>query len=73
MMAAKAMEDCHSGCGGNKGTVSACESYLPMVKLMRRVLQKNETLQTKIKLHHKRSDELLVGSDLSCRADVLVL
>ncbi|CAA6656140.1 unnamed protein product [Spirodela intermedia] len=71
MMAAKAMEECNGGQGSNEGMVSACESYLPMGKLMRRVLQAN-LMKTKITVHHKRSDELRIGMDLPCRADVMV-
>lgn len=72
MMAAEAMEECNGGHGGNAGMVSACESYLPMGKLMRRVLQAN-LMQQKTTVHHKRSDELRVGVDLSCRADAMVI
>ncbi|XP_078448141.1 protein arginine methyltransferase 7 [Wolffia australiana] len=67
MMAAEAMAES----GGDEGIVYACESYLPMGKLMRKVLQANR-LKTKVKLFHKRSDELRVGSDLPCPADVVV-
>ncbi|CAN6460810.1 unnamed protein product [Victoria cruziana] len=72
MMAAQAID----GCGGierngGKGMVSACESYLPMGKLMRKVLRSN-AMNDKIHLFHKRSDELQVGIDLPCRADVLI-
>uniref|UniRef100_A0A1D1YMR7 Protein arginine N-methyltransferase 7 n=1 Tax=Anthurium amnicola TaxID=1678845 RepID=A0A1D1YMR7_9ARAE len=71
MMAAKAMEECGGGRGCDEGTVSACESYLPMGKLMRRVLRANG-MENKIRVHHKRSDELRVCVDLPCRADVMV-
>jgi type III protein arginine methyltransferase len=63
MMASRAMD--------GKGTVTACESYLPMVKLMKKVMRINE-LEGRIKVINKRSDELEVGVDLSSRADVLV-
>jgi len=66
MMAVRAMR------GDSKGMVTACESYLPMVKLMRKVLHKNGMTKN-INLINKRSDELKVGSeDIASRADVLV-
>ena len=66
MMAARAM----SG-GGGRGMVTACESYLPMVKLMRKVLNANG-MGRNIRVINKRSDELQVGVDIPSRADVLV-
>ncbi|XP_045790454.1 protein arginine N-methyltransferase 1.6 [Trifolium pratense] len=63
MMASRAMD--------GKGTVTACESYLPMVKLMKKVMRLNG-MDGRIKVFNKRSDELEVGSDISSRADVLV-
>lgn len=65
MMAARAMGD------KKESRVTACESYLPMVKLMRKVLHKNGMTKN-INLFNKRSDELKVGSDIASRADVLV-
>ncbi|KAJ4775075.1 Protein arginine N-methyltransferase 7 [Rhynchospora pubera] len=68
MMAARAM----ASVGGEKeGRVSACESYLPMVKLMRRVLRENG-MDNKVKLFPKRSDEIRVGCELDSRADLMV-
>ncbi|RWW08390.1 hypothetical protein GW17_00028177 [Ensete ventricosum] len=55
----------------SKAKVSACESYLPMGKLMRRVLRENQ-MEKKVKVFHKRSDELLVGVDFQSPAEVLV-
>lgn len=69
MMAARAMGEEDSS--DSKGMVTACESYLPMVKLMRKVLHKNGMTKN-INLINKRSDELKVGSDIASRADVLV-
>ncbi|XVF13376.1 hypothetical protein REPUB_Repub08aG0202800 [Reevesia pubescens] len=63
MMAARAM--------GLNGMVTSCESYLPMAKLMRKVLHRNGMGKT-INLINKRSDELEVGVDIPSRADVLV-
>jgi len=63
MMASRAM--------GGKGMVTACESYLPMVKLMKKVMRING-IEGRIKVINKRSDELEVGADLSSRAHVLV-
>ncbi|XP_004299441.1 PREDICTED: protein arginine N-methyltransferase 1.6-like [Fragaria vesca subsp. vesca] len=51
--------------------VTACESYLPMVKLMKKVLRLND-MEKQIKLINKRSDELQLGVDISSRAQVLV-
>ncbi|RID79113.1 hypothetical protein BRARA_A01881 [Brassica rapa] len=65
MMAARAMG------GKEESCVTACESYLPMVKLMRKVMHKNGMTKN-INLINKRSDELEVGSDIASRADVLV-
>ncbi|KAG2624158.1 hypothetical protein PVAP13_3KG108700 [Panicum virgatum] len=68
MMAARAL----AAVGGEgRGDVSACESYLPMGKLARRVLRANG-MQNQVKVFHKRSDELRVGVDLDSRADILV-
>lgn len=53
------------------GSVSACESYLPMGKLMRRVLRANG-MENRVKVFHKRSDELKVRDDLDSPADILV-
>nr|GMD76283.1 protein arginine N-methyltransferase 1.6 [Ipomoea batatas] len=49
----------------------ACESYLPMVKLMRKVLRANG-IERGIHIINERSDELEVGRDIASRADVLV-
>ncbi|XP_057829432.2 protein arginine N-methyltransferase 1.6 isoform X3 [Cryptomeria japonica] len=54
-----------------EGLVTACDSYLPMVKVAQKVLQLNG-MDDGIHLIHKRSDELQIGLDLPCRADVLV-
>ncbi|XP_050375704.1 protein arginine N-methyltransferase 1.6 [Argentina anserina] len=51
--------------------VTACESYLPMVKLMKKVLRLND-MENQIKLINKRSDELELGVDIDSRAQVLV-
>ncbi|KAI3727462.1 hypothetical protein L6452_16076 [Arctium lappa] len=72
MMAARAMGiDDLSACSKSKGMVTACESYLPMVKLMKKVLRANN-MDRKIRVFNKRSDELKVGVDIASRADVLV-
>ncbi|XP_075517944.1 protein arginine N-methyltransferase 1.6 isoform X4 [Primulina tabacum] len=72
MMAARAMglADLEDSVG-SEGMVTACESYLPMVKLMRKVLRANG-MDRKIRVINKRSDELEVGTDIPFRADVLV-
>ncbi|XP_015641007.1 protein arginine N-methyltransferase 7 isoform X2 [Oryza sativa Japonica Group] len=69
MMAARAL----AAVGGETrgGSVSACESYLPMGKLMRRVLRANG-MENRVKVFHKRSDELKVRDDLDSPADILV-
>ncbi|KAI7751280.1 hypothetical protein M8C21_003872 [Ambrosia artemisiifolia] len=69
MMAARAMSVDTSS--SSKGMVTACESYLPMVKLMKKVLRANN-MNSKIRVFNKRSDELEVGVDVASRADVLV-
>ncbi|GAV78546.1 hypothetical protein CFOL_v3_22012 [Cephalotus follicularis] len=72
MMAARAMGCCDSNaCHDTKKMVTACESYLPMVKLMRKVLHCNG-MGRYISVINKRSDELKVGVDIPSRADVLV-
>ncbi|PKU80479.1 protein arginine N-methyltransferase 7 [Dendrobium catenatum] len=68
MMAARAMME---SAARGEAKVSACESYLPMGKLMRKILRANG-MESMVKLFHKRSDELQVGVDLDCRASVLV-
>ncbi|CAH9084462.1 unnamed protein product [Cuscuta epithymum] len=72
MMAARAMGHADSGANsGSTGMVTACESYLPMVKLMRKVLKVNG-MERRIRIINKRSDELEVGRDVASHADVLV-
>ncbi|KAA8522229.1 hypothetical protein F0562_012902 [Nyssa sinensis] len=72
MMAARAMESGNStSCSTSEGRVTACESYLPMVKLMRKVLRLNG-MERIVRVINKRSDELEVGMDITSRADVLV-
>lgn len=66
MMAARAM-----GCPRTEAMITACESYLPMVNLMRKVLHLNG-MGRNINVINKRSDELNFGVDISSRADVLV-
>lgn len=69
MMAARAIATSSS----SKGMVTACESYLPMVKLMKKVLRTNNMLDTSnIRVFNNRSDELQVGLHIASRADVLV-
>ncbi|KDP39866.1 hypothetical protein JCGZ_03397 [Jatropha curcas] len=71
MMAARAMASGEQKSTDTKGVVTACESYLPMVKLMRKVLHING-MGRNINIINKRSDELKVGMDIPARADVLV-
>lgn len=72
MMAARAMGLGESRAqSGAEGIVTACESYLPMVKLLRKVLHVNG-MGRNINVINKRSDEVVVGIDVSSRADVLV-
>ncbi|CAK9181984.1 unnamed protein product [Ilex paraguariensis] len=70
MMAARAMGTADSS-SSSKGMVTACESYLPMVKLMRKVVRAN-CMERKVRVINKRSDELEIGVDITSRADVLV-
>ncbi|KAD3641178.1 hypothetical protein R6Q59_003807 [Mikania micrantha] len=69
MMAARAMSG--DDLSSSKGMITACESYIPMVKLMKKVLRANN-MNHKIRVFNKRSDELEVGVDIASRADVLV-
>lgn len=72
MMAARAMGLTDpKGDSSSTGVVTACESYLPMLKLMRKVLRANG-MDGKIRVINKRSDELEVGLDIPSRADILV-
>lgn len=80
MMAARAMcngdssttcRSTSSSSSSSEGMITACESYLPMVKLMRKVARLNG-MERKIKVFNKRSDELQVGVDIPSRADILV-
>lgn len=72
MMAARAMGSGDATTSLNtKGMVTACESYLPMVKLMKKVLHVNG-MGRNIKVINKRSDELEVGVDIGSCADILV-
>jgi protein arginine N-methyltransferase 7 len=68
MMSARALGNVR---GEASGSVSACESYLPMGKLLRKVLRANG-MENKVKVFHKRSDELEVGVELDSPADILV-
>ncbi|XP_057525473.1 protein arginine N-methyltransferase 1.6 [Amaranthus tricolor] len=72
MMAARAMgiADCTLA-SGDKRRVIACESYLPMVKLMRKLVHRNG-MERKVTVINKRSDELKVGVDINSRAHILV-
>ncbi|XP_031248481.1 protein arginine N-methyltransferase 1.6-like isoform X2 [Pistacia vera] len=72
MMAARAMGSSDfTAVPDAKGMVTACESYLPMVKLMRKVLHLNG-MKKNINVINKRSDELKVGVDIVSHADVMV-
>lgn len=51
--------------------VTAFESYLPMGKLMRKVLKEN-AMEKKIRIVHKRSDEVEMGVDIHSPAYVMV-
>jgi hypothetical protein len=51
--------------------ITACESYLPMVQLAHKLLQANK-VGSGVRFIHKRSDEMEVGTDMPCRADLLV-
>ncbi|KAL4178750.1 hypothetical protein AMTRI_Chr13g116670 [Amborella trichopoda] len=72
MMASKAMHELDkSEFSSTHGMVTACEAYLPMVKLMKKVLRANG-MENQIRVIHKRSDELEVGVDIPLRANILV-
>ncbi|KAD5802468.1 hypothetical protein E3N88_13828 [Mikania micrantha] len=69
MMADRAMSG--DDLSSSKGMITACESYIPTVKLMKKVLRANN-MNHKIRVFNKKSDELEVGVDIASRADVLV-
>lgn len=72
MMAARAMASSDlTAASEAKEMVTACESYLPMVKLMRKVLHLNG-MNKNINVINKRSDEIKVGVDIGSHADVMV-
>lgn len=71
MMAARAMNLNDLPGHSTRGMVTACESYLPMVKLMRKVVHVNG-MGRNINIINKRSDEIRVNVDIESRADVLV-
>ncbi|KAI3836123.1 hypothetical protein MKX03_028102 [Papaver bracteatum] len=72
MMAARAMNSsCAASVDNTLGMISACESYLPMIKLLRKVLHVNG-MDKKICIVPKRSDEVKVGDCIARRADILV-
>lgn len=71
MMAARAMASSDlTAAPEAKEMVTACESYLPMVKLMRKVLHLNG-MNKNINVINKRSDEIKVGVDIGSHADVM--
>lgn len=73
MMVARAMGFGEESVEGSRdeGLVTAVESYLPMVKLMRRVLRQNGMGRI-VRVLNKRSDEIEIGVDIKSQADVLV-
>ncbi|KAI4303248.1 hypothetical protein MLD38_038901 [Melastoma candidum] len=73
MMAARAMDLGKESVArsSNEGSVTAVESYLPMGKLMRRVLRQNG-MESVVRVLNKRSDEIEIGVDVKSQADVLV-
>ncbi|KAL8262661.1 hypothetical protein R6Q59_024010 [Mikania micrantha] len=56
----------------SKGMITACESYILTMKLMKKVLHENN-MNHKIRVFNKKSYELEVGVDIASRADVLVI
>jgi len=70
MMACRSMQE-EGRSKEDVGSITACESFLPMFKLARMLLRANK-VGAGVRLIHKRSDEMQVGIDMHCRADVLV-
>ena len=72
MMAAKALQETFPLCTLNADKpITACESFLPMFQLARKVISLNG-LSSFVHLVHKRSDEMDMGSDMASQADILV-
>lgn len=71
MMAARVMDEIRGGEVRDGRNVTAFESYLPMGKLMRKVLKANG-MEKKIRVVHKRSDEVEMGVDVDSPAHVMV-
>ncbi|KAL8262676.1 hypothetical protein R6Q59_024025 [Mikania micrantha] len=69
MMTARAMSG--DDLSSSKGMITACESYILTMKLMKKVLHENN-MNHKIRVFNKKSYELEVGVDIASRADVLV-
>ena len=72
MMAAKALQETFPPCTLNADKpITACESFLPMFQLARKVISLSG-LSSFVHLVHKRSDEMDIGSDMASQADILV-
>ncbi|KMZ57483.1 putative Protein arginine n-methyltransferase [Zostera marina] len=71
MMAARVMDEVSGSEVEDGRNVTAFESYLPMGKLMRKVLKEN-AMEKKIRIVHKRSDEVEMGVDIHSPAYVMV-
>ncbi|KAH7431798.1 hypothetical protein KP509_08G067000 [Ceratopteris richardii] len=73
MMASRALQQCLVPLSNPESdqSIIACEGFLPMYLLAKKVLHLNG-LSSAIKLVHKRSEDLKVGIDMDAPADVLV-
>ncbi|MCO5587142.1 hypothetical protein L7F22_041089 [Adiantum nelumboides] len=74
MMASRSLQkavSASSDCSMLDKPVIACEAFLPMYLLAQKVLHRNG-FTSSVKLVHKRSEELKVGTDMISPADVLV-
>ncbi|KAH7431800.1 hypothetical protein KP509_08G067000 [Ceratopteris richardii] len=74
MMASRALQQCLVPLSNPESdqSIIACEGFLPMYLLAKKVLHLNG-LSSAIKLVHKRSEDLKVGIDMDAPADVLLV
>jgi hypothetical protein len=73
MMAAKALREAFPHCTlTDDKHITACEAFLPMFRLARKVIGSNG-FSSLVRLVHKRSDEMEMYSDIAARADILVM
>lgn len=73
MMVAKALREAFPHCTFTDDKhITACEAFLPMFRLARKVIASNG-FSSLVQLVYKRSDEMNMLSDIASRADILVM